>query len=198
MPGPSQSGDLFTGNDPNLPPAWASDPILQQIQALGQQNQASAEAGALAQRQQALIAFGYDPTLGGEYGDANTQAAAQQNPFSVLKNLQRQHEQRQTSLNENLNKANLWFSGYRGTQLQNEGTQYLSEQASANQALQGSLGGIAANLLAARQSGQQQVQQGEQDAYTRYLQQQLATAGAPRPPVSPPVRARAIPRPRRI
>lgn len=196
MPAPYQSGQIQTGNDPNLPPAWASDPILQQIQALAEQNKAAAEAGALAQRQQALIAYGYDPTLGGEYGDASTQAAAQQNPFSVLKNLQRQHEQRQTSLNENLNKQNLFYSSYRGTQLQNEGTQYLGEQSSANQALQGAFGSIAANLLSAKQSGQQQVTQAQQDAYTRYLQQQLANAGAPHAPVSAPVRARAIRRPK--
>src|SRR6266542_3579956 len=61
--------------------AWESDPVLQQIKALQQANVASAEASALAARQQALINFGYSPeldTLGG-YGDVGTAGKAKGN-----------------------------------------------------------------------------------------------------------------------
>ena len=163
----------------DLPPAWASDPILMQIQALAQQNTAAAEAGALAARQQALISFGYDQSLdsSGAYGDQNTADAAKQNPFSTLQNLKRVHDARQNQLNENLNKQNLFYSSTRGKELGNEATQYLGEQYNANQALQSNLGNIANNLLTAKQSAAGQVEQGQQDAYTRYLQNSLQNVG---------------------
>jgi hypothetical protein len=156
---------------------FSGDPILAQIQALALQNNAAAEASATAQRQKALIAFGYDPALQSLYGDQNTSSAAQQNPFSTLANLGRQHTQRQTALNQNLNQHNLFYSSYRGQQLQNEGTQYLGEQAAAQQALQGQLDAIQNNLLSERQNSQQQVSQAYQDAYSRALQTALANGG---------------------
>src|SRR6266542_2980900 len=153
--------------------AWESDPVLQQIKALQQGNVASAEASALAARQQALINFGYSPELDPLYGDTGTAGSAKTNPFSVLAQLQHSHELRQKNLNENLNKANLFYSGYRGTQLGEEGRSYLGEQAGARSALESQLGGISEGLLGARQTAQEATTGGEQDAYNRWLNQQL-------------------------
>ena len=194
---PRQSGQVAqlsgTQGGADLPAPWASDPILMQIQAINTQNQAAAEASATTARQQALIAYGYDPTLDqqGLY-DSTSRGGAQANSFSTLQNLKRQHDQRQTALNENLNKQNLFFSSTRGVDLGNEGTQYLGEQAAANQKLQGDLGGIAANLLSAKQGAQGNVTQGETDAYGRYLQNALANVGGT-PGVRTAVRAAAGP-----
>src|ERR1041385_3412251 len=83
-----------------------ADPIVQQVQALQMQNVAAAQASFEAQKQRALMQFGYDPALAGQYGSAANEQAARNNPFSTSANLARQHTERQHNLNENLNKGN--------------------------------------------------------------------------------------------
>jgi hypothetical protein len=89
-------------------------------------------------------------------------------------------------LNEGLNKANLFYTSERGKQLQNEGTQTLREQSQASQALQGQLGEYSQQLLGARQDAQGAVNQGEQDAYQRQLENSLRYGGIAKPAHRPP------------
>jgi len=154
---------------------WESDPVLQQIRGLQAANVAAASAQAQAAQQQALIAYGYDPALDqqGVYGDANTAGAAKANTFSTLNQLGQQHEQRQKNLNESLNKANLFYSSTRGTQLGQEGQQYLGEQWGAGQKLQGVLGQIAQGKAAAQQSANDAITAGIGGAYDRWLSNQI-------------------------
>jgi len=153
--------------------SWADDPILAQFRALKIQNESAAEAGAQAARTQALIRFGYSPELAGLYGDEATAGAARANPFSILANLAHQHEARARGLDENLNKRNLFYSGYRGTQIGEEGRQYLGEQAGAQGGLQELLGGIGESLLRRKSELQQGLVGNEQDAYQRWLENAL-------------------------
>lgn len=178
---------------------YSADPILQQIRALTARNDASAQAGNLAARKQALESYGYDPALKGLYGDPGTQGTAQQNPFSTLAILARAHTQRQTDLNQNYNKANLFYSSARGQALQNEGTQYLGEQAGAAQKLQDFLTGLASSLAAEQQGSQQQIVQAEEDAYNRALQNSLKYGGvAATKPLSFQQRIRQVARKARL
>jgi hypothetical protein len=189
---PAQAG---AGTTDSTQPPWQSDPILQQIQNLATANNASADAAALAARQQALINFGYSPELQPLYGDAGTAGAAKANPYSILAQLQHGHELRQTNLNESLNKANLFYSGYRGKQLGEEGRQFGAENYGAGQTLQGILTGISGTQTAAHQGNAASVVAGQQNAYSGWLNNQLqyglggsgtttstatATGGAPR------------------
>jgi hypothetical protein len=204
-----QSLSNLAGQSGGTPPAqqqppaagWESDPVLQQIQALQQANVASAEASAQAARSQTLINFGYDPEMASLYGDQQTAGSAKANPYSVLSELSHSHELRQQGLNENLNKSNLFYSSTRSNALGEEGRSYLGQQAGARSALASSLGGIAAGVLQARQSAQGAVTQGQTDAYTRWLNQQLqyglgdpAAAPAAAPRAAQPARAIARPR----
>lgn len=150
---------------------YSSDPILQQIRALAIRNDATAESQAADARRQELLNYGYVPGL--DYGDQATATAAQQSPFSVLAQLQRSHDQRTRSIDENTNRANLYYSSYRGQQLGNEGTNYLGDQANASQHLQGVLAQIAGNLASAKQTSQERIMQAEQDAYQRALSNAL-------------------------
>lgn len=183
--------------DPNTP-AWESDPILQQIKAYQASNIAAADAQAHAARQQALINFGYSAQLGALYGDQGTKGAAEANPFSILKELENNHNLRQKNLNENLNKANLFYSSTRGQQLGQEGKQYLGEQYGAGQRLQSQLSELANADLAAHQAGQGAINQAQQDAYERYLNQQLQYGLGSTAPTAPrqAVAAAPIRRPR--
>jgi hypothetical protein len=198
-----QSGGTPPAQQPQQPQAagWESDPVLQQIQALQQANVASAEASAQAARSQTLINFGYDPEMASLYGDQQTAGSAKANPYSVLSELSHAHDLRQQGLNENANKANLFYSGARATALGEEGRNYLGQQAGARASLASSLGGLDSGLLQARQSAQGAVTQGQTDAYTRWLNQQLQyglgnPAGAPAaaPKAAQPVKHIAKPR----
>lgn len=91
------------------------DPALAQIRALAARSRSAAMAGALSKKKQATIEYG-DPT-GVQGIDEDTSKAARDNPFSVLKNLDRNYSQGVASLEDALNKSNLFYSGYRGDQL---------------------------------------------------------------------------------
>lgn len=172
-----------TGPAPPPPVSWEGDAILQGIKAQQTASLAGLRANALSNRKQALIDFGYDQNLSDLYPDQANAEAAKANPFSILANLAHQHTQREGNLNESLNKANLFYSGYRGKQLGEEGRQYLGEQAGASSALRNLLAGITTNLLSAESGSASTVSGAESDAYTRNLNQALASGsyGAPGP-----------------
>lgn len=103
------TGGMGAGYDVN------SDPAVAAAQGLAAKMRARAQAVAAAKRAQAAIEYG-DPE--GVTGlDDKTKTAARDNPFSVLKNLAHSNETGTRDLEEGLNKANLFYSGYRGKQL---------------------------------------------------------------------------------
>ena len=103
------SGGMAAGYDIN------SDPAVAAAQGLAGKIRAQAQARALAKREQAAIEYG-DPT--GVTGiSEKSSTAARENPFSVLKNLDYSYKTGLRDLEEGLNSANLFYSGYRGQQL---------------------------------------------------------------------------------
>lgn len=198
MSGGTPPGGGSGGQETSAP--WESDPVLQQIKGLQAANIATADAQALAARQKALINFGYSSELGNLYGDQGTQGAAQANPYSVLKELENSHNLRQKNLNEGLNRSNLWYSSTRGAKLGEESKQYLGEQYDAGQKLQGYLGELENAKLGAHQNADAANAQASQDAYSRWLNQQLqyglgnAGGGIGKP--KPIMRAKPLQRPR--
>lgn len=92
-----------------------SDPAVAAAQGLAAKIRANAQASALAKRKQAALEYG-DPT-GVEGVDEATAKAARENPFSILKNMEHAYGTGRRDLEEGLNKANLFYSGYRGQQL---------------------------------------------------------------------------------
>jgi hypothetical protein len=141
----------------------------------------SLAAAASAQSRQALIDYGYDPALTSLYGDAGTQGAAQANPYSTLQSLLRNHQQRQTNINEADNKANLSYSGHHNLNLANEQTQYGGEEYSAASALRNTLAGIQGSLLSQQNAGYGAIAGAEQTAYGNTLNFALQNQQFPPP-----------------
>lgn len=168
---------------------FSSDPILQRIQAYDTQARANAQASADAARNQLAIAFG---DASGITGDSATGKAAAANPFSVLANLKRGYDQTVHQHDEALNNDNLFYSGARVNQLQQDATGYQQQQYSARQQALAALGGIQNSLAQALSGADQADMQGQQDAYGRAQQQALqygydpgAHATTPHPPAAP-------------
>ena len=117
-----------------------SDPAVAAAQGLAQKIRANAQASALAKRKQAAIEYG-DPT-GVEGIDEATGKAARDNPFSVLKNLEHSYDKGKGELEDDLNKANLFYSGYRGQQLGEAARGYLEQRHGAGNAFRGLMSDI--------------------------------------------------------
>lgn len=149
---------------------YSTDPILQQINAQQTMVIAQSQADALAQQKAALIAYG-DPNLAmSVLGDKLTADAAANNPDSALAQLAAKNQSDTRDLTESENKSNLLYSsdyGYKSGLLQKA---YLGSQANAAADVQGKLGTIGSQLLAAEQAAYDKEIQGQQDAYTRALQ----------------------------
>lgn len=176
-----------------------ADPALQQIQALVGQSNDQAQSSALKQRQNLLLAYG-DPTVAASIlgpGDPIA-AAAGQNPTSTVKQLGQSRDRNLQTLDEQLNAANLGYSGYRVTQEQQAGQDYQNALAQAAGGLNSSLDQVGSNLAAALAGNNQQVVSGINSAADRAAQA-AATSGADpgalaaaagggssTPPVAPP------------
>lgn len=155
---------------------FATDPALQMVMAQQQLAITQAQSTALAQEKAALIAYG-DPNLAlAITGDKLTAEAAAGNTGSTLATLAANNQQTVRGINENENKANLWYSSDRGYQLGLQQQAYLQNQASAASGVQSSIGGIQNNLLAAEQAAWNAEAQAQEDAYQRALQ---APVGVP-------------------
>lgn len=129
---------------------YESDPILARIKGLNQQNVGNAETEATALRNQAIIDSGL-VNVGQEIGvDANTLAAASNNPLSAVSQLGKEHSLRTQALNESLNNQNLFFSGHRANQLSELEQNRMAQEASITGDLRSALGGINAGVMEAR------------------------------------------------
>lgn len=138
----AQTGGMPTSYNP------ATDPAVAAAQGLAAKMRARAQAVAQAKRIQAAIEYG-DPT-GVEGLDESQQAAARDNPFSILKNLEHSNEVGTKDLEEGLNKANLFYSGYRGKQLAENARGYQNARYQAGtsfRALQSDIGNNLADAL---------------------------------------------------
>lgn len=113
----------------------SSDPAVAAARGLSGKIRANARASALAKRKQAAIEYGsaeglenvegFKADKKGKAGAfAETQAAATNNPFSILKQMQHGYDTGLAQLEEDLNDANLFYSGYRGKQLGEAGQAY--------------------------------------------------------------------------
>lgn len=124
-----------------------SDPAVAMAAGLAAKARAMAQATALAKRKQAALEYG-DPT-GVEGVDEQTAKAARENPFSILRNLERSYMQGREQLEEGLNAANLFYSGYRGKQLAEAARNYEQSRYQAGTAFRGLMADINENLARA-------------------------------------------------
>ena len=118
---------------------------------------ASSQATRL--RKEAAIDFGESGYARGQLGDEATALAAEQNPFSVRKSLERGYESSGRDLLEALNDGrlgrNLLFSGERIRQEGELARSFQEQQAGAGREFQGILGGIESGLLEALMRAEQ-------------------------------------------
>ena len=168
--GPATAPGAASGapNAAGSPFDYSADPILQQIRAAGQQQIASQEAATLAGQRRLLTDYG-DPDLARSIlgaGDPAGQAAGQ-NPFSVRTNMKRSYDQGVGSLEEGLNKSNLFYSSTRGKELGNAATAYQGQQAGAARQVQDMLSELAAALVATRTGVSSEIAQAQAEAAQR-------------------------------
>lgn len=158
--------------------SYDADPILNQVQALSTQSEENARANAAKLQQQLAIQYG-DKELGTLYGGPDTGQAAADNPNSVAAQLAHGYQTSQQSLEDQLNAANLFYSGARIRQLGDLASQYGAQQAGAAGDLRNALAGVDANLSTALSNAAAQRLAAEQAAADRALQAALAAGGAP-------------------
>jgi hypothetical protein len=194
---PPRAAPAPPAQQPNTNPAaptvaydYSADPVLNQIQAIGVQDRASAEANALRLKKQLAIDYG-DPDLANQLGDTNTAQAATDNPFSVRQQLATSYQRGQTGLEDQYNKANLFYGGARIKGLGDLANQYQGQLAGALGQEQSALGGIGDQLNTALSAANARDVQAQQDAANRALQLALANgidpgAGAWGSAVAPP------------
>lgn len=126
-----------------------SDPMLIKARALAGSRRGEAQAGARSARQNVVTQFGI-PELAEKLGFGEDIAkVARENPLSVLAGIRREGERTRTGLEEDLNRANLFFGGHRGLRLGELAQQVLGQEAQARAQAQDRFNEIAGNLLGA-------------------------------------------------
>jgi hypothetical protein len=162
-----------------------TDPALQQVEALTGLSDTQAKAEALKERQQLLLQYG-DQSLAQSILGANdpTAAAAGKSTTSTLAQLNNQRTQDVKQLSDALNKANLFYGGYRVDQEGQAAQNYQNALAQAAGAVQSALGGIDTNLNSTlNQNAMQRAAAMQQAA----LLAQQAAINAPGPSFTPPL-----------
>jgi hypothetical protein len=146
----------------------STDPALQQIQSLVGQSNEQANQSALKQRQNLLLAYG-DPAIAEAVLGAGDPiaAAAGQNPTSTVHQLATSRDRNLQSLDDQLNAANLGYSGYRVTQEGQAGQDYQNALAQAAAGLNSNLDQVSGNLAAALAGNNQQIVAGINSAADR-------------------------------
>ncbi len=170
--------------DPNV--NYESDPILQKIRKAAQGQRDTAQSAARTRKVQLATQLG-DTGFARELGlsDAETAAAAA-NPLSDLALLGRTEEKSTATLEDALNKANLYFGGHRGTQLGELAQNFLGQRAGALGAARQGYAGILGDLLSSEGDADRMELEADAAAYGRELDRQRAGgAGAPAGPAGP-------------
>lgn len=148
-------------------PAITSDPVLLKVRKLASGQRDDAATSALARKKQLAIQTG-DAGLAREFGLDDTVAQlAAQNPLSNLAVIRDQARLSERGFNEEANKANLFYSGYRGEQLGELAKALLTAEAQAQARAREGFSGIEAELLGAGSAADQLEMQAEADAYAR-------------------------------
>jgi hypothetical protein len=158
----------------------STDPALKQIQSLAGLSDQQAQAGALQQRQDLLLSYG-DPTLAASVlgpTDPIVTAAAQ-NPTSTVAQLGQQRDRNLKTLEDQLNAANLGYSGYKVTQETQAGQDFQNALAQAAAQLNQNLGGVDSTLAQALAANNEQRVQGINSAADRAAQQAMQTGVDP-------------------
>lgn len=171
--------------------AYQADPVIQRIQALAGMNAANARSDAEASRKQVLLDYG-DPEFAksiysqqGSPIDETFLKSVGDNSFGITQQLKRSREQETASAEDRLNKANLHYSGARGKQLGELGTQHLQRENDAQGQVREWLRQILASQLAAEaEAAASYGAYGEGGGYPSgpYGDAPPADAGPPAPP----------------
>lgn len=164
---------------------FTADPALQQVVAYAGKTDAEAQAQALRDKTQLVEQYG-DPNLAAALGlGADVANVAKNNPASLLGRAKTSHDQSLNQLEDQLNKDNLFYSGYRTKQLSQDAQNYQNGLADLSSQVQGKLSGIDSALAQALGTDEYNVLQAEQAARDRQLQNLPTTtaggaaAGAP-------------------
>jgi len=99
------------------------------------------------------------------------------NPFSSLANIKRQYETGLTQREDELNKGNLFYSGFRGKELTRMATERQQEEATRSGEVEGAMAGIDNQLLSAERQWQDRMFQAQHEAYLRELDARMAAGG---------------------
>ena len=171
-------GSTATTDRPSLDdPSITSDPLLLKVRKLHQGRRDDYRAGALSQKRQLAIETG-DAGFANELGlDAATVQAARDNPLSAFAAIRDAGVAEGRDLTEGLNKANLLFSGYRGTQLGELAKSLLAREANAQAQARARYGSIENDLLAGLGNADDLEMQAEADAYGREVDRRRGGGG---------------------
>ncbi len=158
-------------------PEILSDPVLLKVRKLAETQRGDIRAGALARKKQLAIQTGSD-VLAREFGFGESEAtAARDNPLSAFAAIRDASRLEERDLEEGLNKANLHFGGYRGTQLGELARSILAREANAQAQARQSFSGIESELLGGLGDADEREMQAEADAYFRAVARRAAGLG---------------------
>lgn len=198
-PGPSPNATLHPGLAAMLNPTAKTavgspgyvspydlntDPGLQAAQSLAGLSDEQAKSAATKQQTNLLLGYGDAGLINAVLHDPTLAAAAANNPNSTLKQLAKQHTQGLKTLGDNLNAANLSYSGYRVTQEQQAENDYQSQLAQAASAVNSGLDTISGSLAQALAADNASRISAINDAATRAAQYAASSGvdpGAPGP-----------------
>lgn len=158
--------------------SYSFDPALQGILAAQEGTISKAKTDALDQQRQSLIGFG-SQELAREMLGANdpTLAAISDNPdaaTSTLAALNRNYRGQQVTLDDSLNKENLWYGGWHGKELGDLNQQKAQDVADATAQERAAIAQILSSLAATTTGARNAEQQAELEAA---LRAQQATTG---------------------
>lgn len=181
---PPSSSTSNNAPKPGVPPPAGqydlnTDPVLNQVQASVAAANSQAQAQALAQQKQALLAYG-DPSLAKAMlgaKDPTYLAILGGDPESQLGQLGRQYGQERRQFETTIDPS-LVDSGYRAEQEGNMAQAYQDALAQAASGIQSQLQGIQGDLGSEEAQQAQAESQAISYAYNRALTQQLALASA--------------------
>ncbi len=163
----------LTLDDPEI----LSDPVLMKIRKAQETRRGDIRAGALARKKQLAIETGSD-VLAREFGlDESAATAARDNPLSAFAAVRKAGQLEEVDLEEGLNKANLRFGGWRGTQLGELARSILAREANAQAQARQSFMGIEGELLGGLGSADEIEMQAEADAYFRAVDRRAKGLG---------------------
>lgn len=167
---------------PIKPIDYSGDPWLQRFLAGFTTGNQEDEATALSDQKALLLGFGSKELAQKLLGNdpfVNTISDDPKSSFSVLANMRRAYDQTQAQMNDQYNKANLWFGGKRGQALGDLATSYMGDVNEATQTIMGRFNEIRDRLVAAKRNRTAERERQEFAAWERARDEALASGAAP-------------------